>query len=229
VADTALTTVLEIAGLSVTLPIKFSAGHTLTDTQARILDAAYQRQFTNNQNATAKSRAEAHAKGTADKAPLTAEQIASIYLNYEPAVGGSPRQSAVERMRHEAGWRAIVSYFGEHNENVRAGGAGLIAKANGKVANLPAAPRKVDIKAANAAELKAGTVSRVYTEEELTAAHTAAVEAFNGVKTTLIERFLALPEHTARIQTQLDAVMAERGAKKVEAPIEASVAAADLF
>ena len=60
------TVTIEIAGLQVTLPVKFGTGHVLTETQAKVLDAAYQRQFTNNQNALAKSRADALAKATTD-------------------------------------------------------------------------------------------------------------------------------------------------------------------
>ena len=57
-AQSAATVTIEIAGNDVTLPVKFAPGHVLTDAQAKVLDAAYQRQFTNNQNAMAKSRAE---------------------------------------------------------------------------------------------------------------------------------------------------------------------------
>ena len=105
---------IEIAGLEVTLPVKFAPGHTLTENQAKVLDAAYQRQFTNNQNASAKSRAEAHVKATTDaeraaKAPLTAAEIAALYTDYEPSVGGTPRQSTMEKLRQDAAWRAWVA------------------------------------------------------------------------------------------------------------------------
>src|SRR5580692_4416489 len=87
------TVTIEIAGMELTLPVKFGPGHVLTENQAKVLDAAYQRQFTNNENAMAKSRAEALEKAKTDeeraaKAPLTASAIAALYTAYEPSVGG---------------------------------------------------------------------------------------------------------------------------------------------
>jgi hypothetical protein len=94
------TVTIEIAGLQVTLPVKFAPGHVLTENQAKVLDAAYQRQFTNNQNASAKGREEALKKATTDaersaKAPLSAADIAKLYADYEPSVGGTTRQSTM--------------------------------------------------------------------------------------------------------------------------------------
>jgi hypothetical protein len=141
---------IEIAGMEVTLPVKFAPGHILTDNQAKVLDAAYQRQFTNNQNASAKSRAEALAKATTDternaKQPLTASEIATLYTDYEPSVGGGPRQSSMEKMRSEAAWRAWTVLVGEHNDSISNGGDPVIVKAGNKPVGLPSgkgAPEK---------------------------------------------------------------------------------------
>lgn len=152
VAQSANTVTIEIAGLEVILPVKFSSGHVLTENQAKVLDAAYQRQFTNNQNAGAKSRAEALTKATTDaeraaKAPMSATEIAALYTDYEPSVGGGPRQSSMEKMRQEAAWRAWTVLVGEHNDSVAGGGEPIIVKAGNKPVTLPSgkgAPEKRD-------------------------------------------------------------------------------------
>jgi hypothetical protein len=138
--------------MEITLPVKFSPGHVLTENQAKVLDAAYQRQFTNNQNAMAKSRAEALEKATTDaereaKAPLTASAIAALYAAYEPSVGGATRQSTMEKIRSEAAWRFWTAHVSEHNKAVLAGSAPVIVKAGKSVVALPSgkgAPEKRD-------------------------------------------------------------------------------------
>lgn len=198
-AEAAPTSVtLEIADLQVTLPVKFGPGHVLTENQAKVLDAAYQRQFTNNQNASAKSRAEAYAKATTDeerkaKAPLTAAEIAALYTDYEPNVGGTPRQSVMEKLRLDAAWRAWVSLVTEHNDAVAKGGAPIIVKA-GK----------------NAVQLFSGK---------------GAAEK----REALSAQLLTLPQYASRIQSQLDAIMAERGTKKAEATETVVASGADLL
>ena len=140
-APLALTTI-EISGLQVTVPLKFRPGHMLTETQARILDAAYQRQFINNQAANIKARGERLAKATTDaeraaNAVQTAEQIAALYTDYEPAVGGTPRQSALEKLRHDMAHRYWTARVASHNEALRTGMPPVIL--NAKDANgLPA-------------------------------------------------------------------------------------------
>jgi hypothetical protein len=136
------TVTIEIAGMDLTLPVKFGPGHVLTENQAKVLDAAYQRQFTNNQNAMAKSRAEALTKATTDaertaKAPLTATQLAELYSTYEPSVGGTPRQSAMEKIKSDGAWRFWTAYVGEHNKSVVNGGEPVIVKAGKSVVALP--------------------------------------------------------------------------------------------
>lgn len=131
-SDTALSTVtLKIADMDITLPVKFAAGHTLSDNEAKILDAAFQRQFTNNQNANQKNREKA------GKALLTAQEITDAYADYVPTVGDGVRQSALEKMQNDAGWNAYVTMVTEHNANL---GAGIIPKANGKAVALPTKP-----------------------------------------------------------------------------------------
>lgn len=195
---------LEIASMDVTLPVKFAPGHMLTENQAKVLDAAYQRQFTNNQNASAKSRAEAYTKATTDaekaaKTPLTAAQIADLYNSYEPAVGGTPRQSMMEKLRQDAAWRFWVSFVTDHNENVKNNGTSpdyvpVITKAGNKPVQLPTGKGSPEKREAMSAML------------------------------------LTLPAYAERIQVHLDAIMAERGTR-APAPAADSVVAsgADLF
>lgn len=200
------TVALDISGLEVIVPRRFQAGQVLTENQAKVLDAAYQRQFTNNQVASAKSRAEALAKATTDaeraaKAPLTAEQIAALYTDYEPNVGGTPRQSVMEKMRQEAAWRFWTQHVAEHNEAVANGQKPVIERAGSKPVNLP----------------------RAFTTPE-------------GVKVTaqeqkdaLIARLLLLPAYAEPIQVHLDAIMAERGKDKTDAPEAVRLTADDLI
>jgi hypothetical protein len=135
------TVTIEIAGLDVTLPVKFNPGHILTDNEAKVLDAAYQRQFTNNQNAMAKGRAEAYGKAANDtersaKEPLTATALAALYANYEPSVGGS-RMGSMDKIRNDAAWRMWTAMVTEHNSSVSQGGAPVIVKAGSKQVALP--------------------------------------------------------------------------------------------
>jgi hypothetical protein len=189
---------LTIGELTVSVPLKFSAGAVLTETQAKILDAAFQRQFVNNQAANQKARAEKFAKATTDEertasAPLTADAIAAFYADYEPAVGGGVRQSTAEKLRHEAAWRALIAMIAEHNKATAAGEPAVIAKAAGMIVPVPSVPAK----------------TKAVTEEQ----HKANLEAFAAVKLSQIERILAVPAYAERVQIQLDAIMAERGAK----------------
>ena len=129
---------IEIAGLQVTLPVKFVAGMVLTDNQAKVLDAAYQRQFTNNQNALAKARADKLAKATTDEdkakhAALSATALAALYTDYEPSVGG---RNGLETLRKEAAWKALLKMVAEHNEAVRTGGAPVMVKAGKSIVTI---------------------------------------------------------------------------------------------
>lgn len=207
------TATLSIDNLSVTVPVKFAAGHALTVNQARILDAAYQRQFVNNQTANAKARAEKYAKATTEAeratfAPLTAEQIAALYTDYEPAVGGAPRMGQIEKMRQDAAWRAWVAMVSEHNKSIAAGGPAVIERAGNKPVALDRAPAK--------------------TKDMSEDAHKAGVEAFVERKAAFLARFASLPQYAERIQIQLDAIEAERGAKKAAAPAPETVSGFDL-
>ena len=207
------TATLSIDTLSVTVPVKFAPGHSLTVNQARILDAAYQRQFVNNQTANAKARAEKYAKATTEAeratfAPLSADQIAALYTDYEPAVGGAPRLGQIEKMRQDAAWRAWVAMVSEHNKSIAAGGPAVIERAGSKPVALDRAPTK--------------------TKDMSEDAHKAGVEAFQDRKAAFLARFGSMPQYAERIQIQLDAIEAERGAKKAAAPAAETVSGFDL-
>lgn len=140
-AQSSATVTIEIAGQDVTLPVKFTPGHVLTDSQAKVLDAAYQRQFTNNQNAMAKSRTENLAKATSDDdrakyAPLSATALASLYTAYEPSIGGS-RMGSMDKIRADAAWRMWTAMVTAHNTSVMNGNAPVIVKAGTKQVQLP--------------------------------------------------------------------------------------------
>lgn len=205
---------VEIAGLQVNLPVKFKPGHVLTDNEAKTLDAAYQRQFTNNQNSIAKGRADKLAKATtdADKAalvPLTAAQIAALYTDYAPQVGGGPRMGSLERMRHDAGWKAWVKVVAEHNKSVGAGGAPVIAKAGQNVVTV--GPQKGNLTA--------------------DAYKTARKDWDETGKDAFTARILTTPWMADRVQAELDAMIAAKEAEKSAAPAAnvASVTADSLF
>lgn len=201
------TVTIEIAGLQVTLPVRFRSGHVLTENQAKVLDSAYQRQFTNNQNANAKARADRFTKATTDaereaNLALTANELAEFYPDYEPAVGGGPRMGSMEKMRSDAAWRAWVQLVKEHNDAVTAGGTAVITKAvdsygKPKPVAVQTCPRK----------------PRDMSEE----AHKVVREEFEQTKALFIDKLLSMPLYAERIQVQLDAILAEKGANKTEA------------
>lgn len=198
------TVTIEIAGLQVTLPVKFLPGHVLSDNQAKVLDAAYQRQFTNNQNANAKSKVDALVKlgdkaSDADRAKyaaLTVAEIAALYPDYEPSVGGGPRLGSMEKMRHDATWSAWVALVTEHNSAIQAGGEAVITKA-GK------------------ASVKVGyIIPSSKTKDETEEAFAERKTAAQNARTAFIERMLGMPAYVDRIQQQLDRILAERGKAK---------------
>jgi hypothetical protein len=208
------TSSVAVLDTTVTVPVKFYAGMQINATEARILQAAVERQFMSNQTANANARAKKYAKAKNDAeralyAPLTAAQLGELFRDYMPSVGGAPRQSSVERMRHEATWRAIIAYLTEHNKSVEAGQPGIIAAAGGKGVAIPKVPTK----------------TKGVTEEQ----HKANLEAFEAIKTTQIERFAANPKFAERIQIQLDALEAEKGSKKSEAAAVETVSVDALF
>jgi hypothetical protein len=128
---------LKINEIEVSVPRKFAPGMVLTENQATVLDAAYQRQFTNNQTAMAKARAERYTKdGKPEDAPLTATAIAALYTNYEPNVGGT-RISNMDKIRQDAAWRMWAAMVAEHNHNVANGGKPVIVKAGSNQVTLP--------------------------------------------------------------------------------------------
>ncbi len=209
--EAAPSTTLKIADIDVTVPLKFLPGHVLTDTQARILDAAYQRQFINNQNALAKARAERLAKAGTDaerlaNAPLSAEDSAALYADYEPNVGREARGSTLDRLRATAAWRVWTDTVVAHNKSVAMGGEPVIVRAGRAPVRLMTAPRRAK-----------GTTD---------AQHEQAMADFESAKAALIAKLLATPVYAERIQTVLDAMAAE---KAPAGAAEVTVAGADLI
>lgn len=200
------TVTIEIAGLDVTLPVKFLGGHVLSDSQAKVLDAAYQRQFTNNQNAMAKARAEALTKATDDAgkakyAALSASKLSELYNDYEPNVGGT-RMGSMEKIRNDATWRMWTGKINSHNTSVKSGGEPVIARA-GKNQIPPLKPKRD----AN------GKVTTTVQEQ----------------RDSLIARLLEMPDYAEAIQEQVDAIMAEKGRVTETVPAEATVSMDSLF
>lgn len=174
-----------IAGIDVSLPVKFATGHILTDAEAKVIDAAYRRQFANNQNAAyaafEKKAKEWDASTASDKGdkpsnPCTDSAMVEAYKGYVPQVGAS-QQTALEKARQEAGLRALHELMSEHNaliEEKKAGYAFFGAK--------PVA-------------LKKGK---------------GAAEA----RDALVANLLKSVKQADRIQKHLDAILAEKGATK---------------
>jgi hypothetical protein len=205
----------EAPKLQVTVPLKFRLGHVLTDNQAKVLDTAYQRQFINNMNANLKARRERLEKATTaaernENALLTAGEIAALYTDYEPNVGGGPRMSTLERMRHDAAWRAWVGIVTEHNNAIMAGGEPVIAalgKRSYKPEAIPTAKRKDE------------------TKEEFEARKEAATDR----RLTHTTKMLDMPKYAERIQIELDKILAEKGQDKAEGEEAVNVSVDELL
>lgn len=198
---------IEIAGIEVTLPLKFQLGHVLSDSQAKILDAAYQRQYTNNMNANAKARGERLAKATTDaeraaNVAMTADEIALAYSDYEPNVGSGPRATTMEKIRQDAAWRMWTSLVTAHNASVSAGGHPVIAKAGSKQV-----PSLKPIRDAN------GKVTVTVGDQ----------------RERMVARILTMPEYADAVQENVDAILAERGKEKETVAAGDTVALDDLF
>jgi len=181
----------------------------LTENQAKILDAAYQRQFTNNQNANIKARAERFAKsGKPEDAPLSATDLAALYMDYEPTVGGAARGSTLETLRHETAWEFWSDLMVRHNEAAASGGEPLIKRAvdgTGKavIAKLPFAhPGRAPKNAA----------------PDVKAAHEAKVAEYDAAKAAFVGRLLEHKEYGAPIAALIAAKLAAKKADKAPAP-----------
>lgn len=193
------TVTIEIAGISVALPVKFKTGHALTANQAKVLDVAYQRQFKNNQDANAKARSERLAKATDEEEieanlPLTADDYVDFYLTYEPQTGSGPRTGSLEKMRLDAAWKAWVQLVKEHNDSIKEGGEAIITKAGNKAVVAWNTPRKVRGEDADGFAKK--------------------LEASYQARKLFLDKFLSMPEYADRIQMQIDALLAEKNADK---------------
>lgn len=181
---------IEINDIEVSVPVRFGTGHVLSENEAKVLQAAYERQFTNNQNALAKSRAE----GKNATPQPDASALAALFGEYAPSVGGTPRQSTMDKLRHEAAWRMWTALVAAHNDNVEKNGKSadyvpVIARAKNGVVNTT-------FRAVKAAD---GTVETTAQQQ----------------KDTFTAALLAAPHYAEAIQTVLDAIMAERGTKPV--------------
>ncbi len=191
---------LEIAGITVELPVRFTAGHVLTDNEAKTLDAAYRRQFRNNQDANAKARA------AKNEAPLTADELVKLYLDYQPAVEREGNGNAVSDL-DRAAWDAWLAAIIEHNASIESGGKPVL-KSN-VVIQLPKAPRKTK-----------GTDD---------AAHEKAVAEFNAYKAGIVAKLQATPAYAERIKHHLALNAAMAGKKPKDEDKQVVAASGDLI
>ena len=124
--------VLELKGIDVSLPVRFSAGFVCDAIHAKILETACRRQFKNNMDANISNRDKrlAASKTEAEKAanaPYTAAEIAALWGTYLPAIGDTPRQGSAERLEGEARYNAYVAAIAQHNDNVTSGKPGIFS------------------------------------------------------------------------------------------------------
>lgn len=207
-ADLGVTKVT-IATLDVDLPNKFGTGHILSDVEAKVLDAAFRRQFANNQNAAFKAwedKVKAYdALDAAGKAkagerpanPCTDAHMLELYATYVPSVGAAG-QTQAEKNKYNAGLRAVAELFEEHN-------ALLAAKKPGFLGNAPIGFMKTNTKGGVTAD---------------------AVQAH---KDAWVAKILASEKQADRVQRHLDAIIAEQGAKKDTPDVQAvDVASIDI-
>jgi len=210
---------IEVAGHMITVPRRFYAGDVLNESEAKVIDAAFQRQYINNQNAMDKARKDklsaaktSEERKIAQRAidEMTPAKLVENYITYVPNVGG-PRMSASERNELDAGWAAWVRLVAEHNA---AKEKGIIAKAKGKHVALPTSASKVldgDGKPVLDENGKPKTISLA------------------DQRDTIARALLQRPAFADRIKAELDRIMAEKGKVKAEAPAEETVASGDLF
>jgi hypothetical protein len=137
--------------------------------------------------------------------PYTAEEVLRAWAEYERTPPGGERQSSMERMRHEAAWKAWVLLLTEHNKSIRDGQGPVIP--TDKVGKAYALIRKGDIDKAGQAKETA--------------------EAWAKRKQAYVERLLTVPWMVDRIQVQLDLLTAEAEANKAKAVADAAPASTD--
>lgn len=207
----------QMGDLTVALPRRYTAGYVLAnDSEGMILDMAIVRQFTNNMNANAKARAErlAAAEKAGDEAkiaanqPYTAEEVAALFADYKPNVGGAPRESAVQKLRYEAAWRVWVEVVNGHNKLIDAGQPGIL-KSPARV-QLISPPRKgfnLEGTACSAED------------------HETALEEFASMKRAFLDQILAHADYAERVQKTMDQITAERAKKAPTAAPKATLAA----
>lgn len=184
--DVIPTTATTIAGIDVELPAKFFAGMTYNDITAKITDAAVRRQFANNQNAAfaawekkAKAWDESTAsdKGERPANPCTADAMLEAFKTYLPKVGEAS-QTALEKMREEAGLLVLHELISQHNAAVDAKDAGNYVKA------FPAGEKVALKKGKGAAEEREAWVAKVLRSASLNDRVQAHIDALvNAAKT----------------------------------------------
>jgi hypothetical protein len=119
-----------IGEIDVPLPVRFVTGMVLSDAEAKVIDAAYRRQFKNNQDAAftawQKKRDAAIAKGeTPPVNPCSEEALLKAYLAYAPNVG-TDQMSSLEKAKYEACLRAWSEIIDEHNALLASGQPGVL-------------------------------------------------------------------------------------------------------
>lgn len=109
-----------IAGIDVALPVRFRVGHTLTETEAKVIDAAYRRQYKNNKDAAFAAWEKKVKDKGADEAganPCDAASLLKDYADYAPNVGREG-QTSLEKLRWEAGLLTLRDLIDEHNADI---------------------------------------------------------------------------------------------------------------
>jgi hypothetical protein len=216
------------APLNITMPRRYVPAQTQTmtydelDRLTLLASVSEARQYARTAGANAKARAERFAKkGEAKDAPWTeAEYIDDFNNNYRwevSSIDSGPRQSAIDKLRHETAWDYWTGMLAEHNAQVAAGQPGVIVKSLGKKAGLPFVhPGRLERNASESAK----------------ADHAAKVEAYNTAKASYIERLLAHGSYGPQIAALVDAKLAaQRAAKAAEttAPAAEDEVAVDLM
>lgn len=216
------TTAYEVAGQTVNLPIVFQDGHICNANQAKVLQAAHERQYRNNMNANAKARAERLAKAItdADRAanqPYTAAEIVSDFVTYcqtGPQIGGGPRLGSMERLRLEAAWNAWKLLVNRHNDAIKAGSEPVITASPTKPVALMRNPTKGESKVEYIKAVQAGTAQPGQED----AFHEAALKTAEEIKVSFLNKMLGMSKYASIIQEQLDLLLAEKKATKAVTP-----------
>jgi hypothetical protein len=150
---------VKIGDMVATLPVRYVAGHVLTDTEATVLDTAIRRQFRSKWDSALKNW-----KSKDDGTEFaTIDEITADYENYLPGVYNNKVES-VETLHREAGLRTLNELVAEHNAAIVAGLPGHFNSPNEVI--LPKANRKLGITAASAREAIDKLVTSILASEK---------------------------------------------------------------